>query len=522
MAELLVPIGFLLVLGLLLYASVRITLASFRNVGAALTAARTAPAAPAAPSRRRGLVEPQTTTPSPPLTRADSELLSNLLDGMIAQIAHEDAMIDARGNEACVVRLVPQLPIRDAANPRSWLGGGARLPAGMAWPQIDGTNANLIAQICLSDLPPDIWDGLGPRDGWLAILSHPESWDIRLLHLASADVPHVPPAPVGPAYCWTQIDPRPGQIAHLPRVWPQWPVDVVAVRQGDDDPHVEQEYQGHHARYAAGYDLRDPGLHPFDWPSLLALCDVLEAWMADQWKAHDPAKPSPLLDQLNNLQVRATDPELSADQRSRIERSITFLPELIAATDQARAANEDTRARAEEIIAIVRETYAATEPFSANDAEAVVGALGEINWVRVIRENDPGFSDGAERVRMLRLPMTQHDKDATSWVYAYDQRHADLAKRVYCADPAKLPAPQRAEYEPRWREQAAAEMPSMGHIPMGYVHEFEEDDDVTIIEIPTGHLVDWMFGDCHHLVLTMTKADLTAGAWDRVKVQISN
>lgn len=515
MADLLIPIGFLLLLGLLLYASVRITLASFRNVGTAIAEAK------AGPARQRSLAATAPAKPSPAFTQAERDLVANLMDGMIARLQHEEAMVEARGTEACVVRLVPQVPVRDAVAPRSWLGGGARLPTGMAWPQIDGTDANLIAQICLSDLPTDMWDGLGPRDGWLAIVSHPESWDVRLLHLTSADVAHAPPAPVGPAYCWTQVDPRPGQIAHLPRVWPQWPVDVVAVRQGDDDPMVEGCYEGQHQRFSAGYDLRDPGLHPFDWPSMLALCDILEAWMGEYWKPPVVGQPNPLSVQLERNRAATGDPNLDAEQRAHVERHVEFLPKLIEASEAARSINARARSQAEEIIAIVRETHAAGEPFSPDDAAAVIDALACIEWERVVRETDPDGGPWAERLRILRLPLTSHDKDATSWVYAYDQRHADLAKRVYCADPTQLPAPQRAHYEPRWRQQAAVEMPSMGHVPMGYVHEFD-DDNVTIIEIPTGHLVDWMFGDCHHLVLTMTKADLAAGAWDRVKLQITN
>lgn len=515
MAELLVPLGFLVLLAGLLYAAVRLTLKSFGNVATAIAQAKQpAPAAPApAPARKRGL------TPSAqPLTRADRDLVSQIMDGMLAQLAHEEDMVAARGTEACAVRLAPQVPIRDAASPRSWLGGGARLPAGMAWPRMDGVDACVLAQISLADLPADVWDGLGPRTGWLLLLAHPDSWDVRVQHLPTADVYHAPPRPVGPAYCWSQSEPRAGQIAHLPRLWPQWPVVPVAVRPSDPDPYIEGRFEGQHSRYKAGYDLREAGLHPFDWSSLLALCDVLEAWMADMWKPVDPEQPSPLAEQLRKSKARLADPDLSMGDRQRIEQNIAFLPTLIAATDAARLTNDESRARAKEIIAIVRETHAAGEPFSANDAAAVVDALGAIEWVRVMRDDN----HGAAQVRTLRLPLTRHDMDATSWVYAYDQRHADLAKRAYCADPASLPAPQRAHYEPRWQAQAQHEMPSMGHVPFGYVHDFDPATDVTLIEIPTGHLVDWMFGDCYHLVLTMKKADLAAGQWDKVLVQISN
>jgi hypothetical protein len=145
------------------------------------------------------------------------------------------------------------------------------------------------------------------------------------------------------AFCWTEGTVREGDLPHLPRQWPQWPVDLVTVRPGDADPWVEGRDQARHQRYAAGYDVREPGLHPFDWTSLLALADTLEAGM-----------------------------------------------------------------------------------------------------------------------------------------------------------------------------------PSMGHVPIGYVHEFDDAADITLIEIPTGHLLNWMFSDCHHLVLTMKKPDLAAGNWDRVLLQLTN
>lgn len=520
MVQYLVPFGFLLLLAALLYAAVKLTLKSFRNVGTALAEAKAGSAL--VPTRQRSAAAlAAATPPSPAITPADRELLTNLLSGMAAQLAHEEAMIEERGTEACIVRLAPQVPIRSAASLRSWLGGGLRLPHGMAWPEIDGTKAAALAQLSLADLPADVWDGLGPRTGWLAIVAHPDDWTVKLLHLPSADVYHSPPAPVGPAYCWSQTDPRPGQPAHLPRVWPQWPVEPIAVRPGDPDPYVEDSYDGHHSRYKAGYDLRDAGLHPFDWPSLLALCDVLEGWMGEYLKPFDPATPSPLDDQIAKLRVRLDDPELSAGQRAQIARNIDFLGTLISASRDAALANAEARARAEEIIAIVRETHAAGEPFSANDAAAVVEALGAIEWQQVKRENDPD-RPGAERVTTLRLPLTRHDAEASGWVYAYDQRHAALAKRAYTADPGQLPSAQRAHYEPIWQAQARHEMPSLGHIPIGYVHDFDSREDVTIIEIPTGHLLDWMFGDCHHLVLTMKKADLDAGRWDKMLLQISN
>lgn len=524
MTQILVPIAFLIILVLLLYAGVRIALSSFRNVAGAVKDAQSAP-------RRRALVtapangEPLQGTPAaaatPPMTQADRDLVAGLMNGMMAQLEHLDDLEDARGTEACVVRLAPQVPIRDAAAPRSWLGGGPRLPTGMAWPTIAGVRADFLAQLCLADLPDDVWDGLGPRTGWIAIFAHPETGETQVLHLPTADVAHAPAAPVGPVFCWSEGTVRDGEVPHLPRQWPQWPVDLVAVRPGDPDPRAETENRARHDRYTAGFDLREAGLHPFDWPSLLALADALEAGMRQYNFAVDHGEESPLVKTRLRLEARlaATDGEvLSGTDRQRVQKQLDDQLELLAASEAARAANLHVRARAEEVIAIVRETHASGARFSADDAAAVVEALGAVEWMKVTRDS----SSGAERIATVSLPLTRHDKDCALWVYAYDIRHAELAKRAYCADPASLPAVQRAHYEPFWRAQAAHEMPSLGHIPIGYVHEFDPREDVTLIEIPTGHLLNWMFSDCHNLVLTMKKADLAAGKWDRALLQISN
>lgn len=512
MAEILVPILFLILLVVLLYASVRLALKSFRNVADAVSEAQSAP-------RRRALTAaatPASVAPAaPPLTKADRELVSGIMTGMLAQLDHLGALEEARGEEACLVRLVPQVPIRDGRAPRSWLGGGPCLPTGMAWPEIDGARADFLAQICLADLPADLWDGLGPRTGWIAIFAHPETGETRVIHLFSADVAHAPAAPVGAVFCWSEITVREGDVAHLPRQWPQWPVEPVTIRPGDPDPWVEGGDEGRHERYKAGYDVREPGLHPFDWDSLLALTDVLEAGMRKYNFAVDHGDESPLVKQRARLLVRLAEPPASGEHQ-RLQQQLADVDELIAASNAARATNAAARARAEEVIAIVRETRASGAPFFAGDAAAVVEALADAEWVKVGRE------PGSDRICTTRLPLTRHDKDCALWVYEYDIRHGELAKRAYCADPDSLPAAQRAHYEPQWQALARHEMPSMGHVPIGYVHEFDDDDDVTLIEIPTGHLLNWMFSDCHHLVLTMRKTDLAAGNWDKVLMQVSN
>src|SRR3546814_12881882 len=70
------------------------------------------------------------------------------------------------------LRLLPQIPPRDAISTNSWLGGRPRLAAGMEWPRIDDQPADFLAQIDCTALPPDLWGGLGPLEGALAFFLH--------------------------------------------------------------------------------------------------------------------------------------------------------------------------------------------------------------------------------------------------------------------------------------------------------------------------------------------------------------
>ena len=71
-----------------------------------------------------------------------------------------------------------------------------------------------------------------------------------------------------------------------------------------------------------------------------------------------------------------------------------------------------------------------------------------------------------------------------------------------------------------WSELAPHEMAGMGQ-SVKYVHE-STPRPVTLLELPSSSLMSWMFGDVDSLVLTITKADLAAGDFTALKVQVSN
>lgn len=416
-------------------------------------------------------VEEQAHRVEPPVAEEPHEELAE--EPGLAAPQHRD---EPQRAGAAIIRLVPQIPLRDAILTNSRLGGRPRLPTGMEWPHVDGRPGDFLAQISCADLPADLWDGLGPRQGWLALFANPDSGAPLVIHLAEDGPPRDPPREAGPAYFGPQGGLRFGELAPLTiPAFPEWPVDVVVVRDGEEDPRDDADPDGvARELYEQGYDIADPAFHPFDWDSMLAMAQILER---------------------------------------RLER----LPEV--AGEGGADCNGDVRVRAQEIIGIIRDS-AGHMAFSASDATAVMSALHAINWSKTLYSADP--ESGEERVDTLTLPLTRHHPDAALWVHDYQAVLFDHAKHAWCRDPDSLSAPARAFYEPLWQAMAAREMAGMGHRPLHYIHDFDEERDVVLIELPTSGLMSRIVGDAQHLVLTMRKADLAAGDFSKLRVQVGS
>lgn len=129
-----------------------------------------------------------------------------------------------------------QVPPRDGP-PRSWIGGLPMLPDGIEWPRARNREypdageipLNFAAQIACADLPPDLWGGLGPREGWLVFFvatwgcaSFEDRGSIRVFHTCELGQERQPPADkrsVGdPVYSG-------GDNPAL--TYQRWPVDIL-------------------------------------------------------------------------------------------------------------------------------------------------------------------------------------------------------------------------------------------------------------------------------------------------------
>src|SRR3546814_21102442 len=142
--------------------------------------------------------------------------LETALETLASDVEEQAHRIERDEAEAVALRLLPQIPPRDAISTNSWLGGRPRLAAGMEWPRIDDQPADFLAQIDCTALPPDLWGGLGPREGAPAFFLHRRRPEVRLLHLPDPCPPVAPPYALNDAEGWFGPHAGPGPGPPVP------------------------------------------------------------------------------------------------------------------------------------------------------------------------------------------------------------------------------------------------------------------------------------------------------------------
>ncbi len=470
-------------------------------------------------------------------SRPDAEsrkMAEAMLTGVLAQVRHEQELSDGTWPEPLSVRLVPQIPIRDRPSPRSWLGGRPRMPADMSWPEVEGTPCDFITQIALADLPAELWNGSGPRQGWLAFFLHPTRYAERLVHVPELGVPRDPPSPPAAQdgwynpYGWRHKDAL--QARYMHRALPEWPVDVVASRPGDP-ARDEAAGDASSALYKSGFDLADPAYHPFDWPSMLALMDSAVAALEFQFGTEIPS-PNQLELQFTGLQERlaAGAPRVEAgkpaqrytpEQIVEMQHRAQGLRELIPASAEARTLG---RAALDAVRQIAAEMHAdsISQSFSAARAQQLLARMKAINWIKVLRRRDPQGRPGAELIETMVQPITVHHPDAVLFAWDYHVLHFDMARHAYCHAVDNLPAAVRVRYEPLWIDLATKSEPRLGGFPRAYVRAFSPDVDVVLLDLPSNQLMGWQFGDVDSVVLTMRLDEITATRFAEPQLHVSN
>lgn len=364
-------------------------------------------------------------------------------------------LLPSRSKDRVSVRLVPQVPIIEAENSAGWLAGGARLPPGMAWPAIEGEALQLLAQIDCTQLPPGLWGGLGPRQGWLAIFLGPRSYRPHVLHFPEAGV--LQPAPAMPHGSYIL---GPGAVPAFPR----WPVDLVPAPAGQEEPRQAGQGDGMQRLLAQPWDVTEPRFLPFDWPSAQRMM-LLAAGMAET------SPPAPGAGQ---------PPDMAMLKKIRT---------LKAAVD----------------------TMAASVPFSG----AVIDLI--LTEMRSMVAASPPAAEGAAPAER---PFTTHDPAAPGWPRDYVLYLQERTKHIYVEDPQGPPPDFLADCEAFWKELAGEGVASMGHLPWARPRDFDENHDITLLELPSSDLMNWRFGSGKNLVLTMKTAHLASSKFGAVEVHV--
>lgn len=444
-----------------------------------------------APHEPEPATEPQPPAGVEPLAAADPPAApmvdEAMLETLVSQVERQAHSGEAPAHDRIFVRLVPQIPPRDPILRSSWIGGRPHLPSGMEWPKVDGTDGDFLAQIACADLPAELWDGLGPRNGWLAFFADPHGGAVTAVHLSEDGSPRDPPRPAGAAY-FRAYGSQSADLASLVlRAFPEWPVDLVTVRPGDADPQ-QAATEDAEALLAADYDAGDPAFHPFDWPSMLAMADLLESRIAQ-------------------LPVDGMPPQDANDELSQ-------------AVEEAAGTNRDAVIRTQEILGIIRESAAQAASFSPTDATAVMAALHAIRWTGVTTETDP--ESGEDMVEAHTLPLTRYYAPDDLWVGDWRAILFDHLKHAWCQNPDRISVPARAFFEPVWEAMAIRDMASMGNFPAHAAVGFDDDRDVAMIELPSSGVMSRNAGNGNNLVLAIRKADLAAMDFSKLRPLLSN
>ncbi|THK36479.1 DUF1963 domain-containing protein [Ensifer sp. MPMI2T] len=434
--------------------------------------------------------------------------MMDLLEGVIGQVERGREMMKANERPKPFVRLVPKVPILPGAAPRSWFGGKPSLPAGTEWPTCDGKPAAFLAQIDCSSLPADLWDGAGPRSGWLSFFLGYENGSLaaKILHTQSPGAPVQAPSLID--FDWLYLRERPSwDWTSLARKdVPQWPVDVVWVSFKEEDPLVrpkrDDDNNPRFVRYRTGFDLNEPGWKPFDWATTLLMLDTATAHAREtirrQRKYLEGATRN--LEQLSTNPGRYGDPDAARKQaEDQAARAIESASAWKTCLPQVEALRAEVAAEA------------ASRPFSEVLVDDLIATLAAMTMPDRNREQIA-----------QAFPTVCPPQASALWLTDWATLAQHHATHLYAADPRALPPAWREKVEEQAAFDAQREMGAMREVPDGYVHEFAMGSDVTLLQLPTSHLMNWIWGDTYDLVLTAPRADLVLGEFGRVKVQITN
>ncbi|MEM6275534.1 MAG: DUF1963 domain-containing protein [Pseudomonadota bacterium] len=364
------------------------------------------------------------------------------------------------------------IPARDGAQGRadSWLGGAPHLPVDMDWPVLGDVPMLFAAQISLAGLPDNLWQGLGPRQGSLALFL-PDGGNLgretRILHLTGPLEPRDwPPIKTGFDYGHKGNVARDILRAIQDGVAPHPPRFDLSPEAHRADPATRRPRPEDRARedLRDEKDLRHAAITPFDRASALAL--VL---------AH-----------------------------ARVQQTA-----LNARTFREPQATLDSRAAALAVLKAVEATVLSEEEFTPEAADALFDVLSSIETEHVRSAANGG---GIAYRPILRDPRAR-----PAYLAAFEM----LVQLRLRDDPESLPRDVLARFDAIWRADQARDYATMGGRPHGGYERGQGADTIFLLELTSSERLGWQFGDGRDLGLFIAADDLAQGRFDRAWADVS-
>ncbi len=407
-----------------------------------------------------------------------NEIINGLLQN---ELATQNMQNDAKMVSAPSAILTPAIPLQNK-EAVGWFAGTPKLPKELSWPEIEGTPLCFIAQIDLTQIPQNIWSGVGPRKGQFAFFIHPTEMKAKVLHVHGPLEKRQGPTP-DPSALWPRKHPStPLDNNHFT----EWPV-LLTAHSGElpepagwckgKAPNFQKPFKNE------GFDLTNQAHHPFDEATLRALIEQIDKELERK---------------LRSIETLLTTKKLKDDITSALEAlQIEVLGSQKTFLDIKKS----------------------IEPYQkVFDQDGIVPHMHTLNSLisghtTYHRNDDEGYAE----IEVSSGKLIQY-------VSGFLPLLGTHAKYAYLETPEKLTAKTRVRFETIWAFDALHERGGMSHPPKGFIytpHGSSSPNEI-LLELPTSSLIGWMWGDMNSIVLTVPRDDLANGKLDNILVDITN
>ena len=430
--------------------------------------------------------------------------------------AHLEKKVWAEDQHPFHIRLVPQIPIRNKST--SWFGGHPYMPASINWPiGTDGLPMQFLAQLDLSQVPDKLWDGLGPRSGWLVFFTNYEFGGAKVIHITDFGqariAPPIPQSRVSEYGHWFNVHyldyaeiKRLGKTLPFDHRPPYWPVDIVPVAEGSRT-HEWNYWRPRGGRSPlgllrqTGYDLREERLAPFDWHSVWLL---VHASQRKVWSIQETLR-------------RWLDKAQSGIENLELKRPDGYMKEIEARRSEAVVfqSNLDVLATTEAKLLALEESaleLAKHHPFTAEIRDDY---FAQITQLPIPRCRDWGNKE-SDYFSLISTP------DSKSGLSDYLNLLLQYVKRLYSGSLKCLNPPMLDFLLNEVKYFGSTEFGLSGHHAIDALPAFNNDHEIGLLQLPSSGLMGWEWGDVYDVVFSIPKADLKSHNFENVELVVTN